>query len=161
MYQVCIFSYVKLSLIFCFFPAHSHYLVTRLTPLEVLRRQHGAYTEDALMIVNNYQYSYHGFTLSTQDIEELAARLRVGESIITFNADRLRGISYFLCQLHESFRRHILHKKDVALKEPRLNSKQMALALEFYLQIDSKYLCHLSTQCMIVIVELLQWMYST
>jgi len=137
------------------FPDHSHYLVTRLTPLEVLRRQHGAYTEDALMIVNNYQYSYHGFTLSTQDIEELAARLRVGESIITFNADQLRQISYFLCQLHESFRRHILHKKDVALKEPTLNSKQMALALEFYLQIDSKYLCHLSTQCMIGIVEIL------
>ena len=59
-------------------------------------------------------------------------------SIITFNAERLSGISYFLCELHEPFRRRVLRKPDVALKEPTLNSKQMALALEFYLQIDSK-----------------------
>ena len=92
------------------------------------------------MIVNNYRFSKNGFRKSTQDAEELAARLRVGMSITTFNAERLCEISYFLCQLHESFRRNILHKPDVGSKEPTLDWKQMALALEFYLQIDSMYL---------------------
>ena len=39
--------------------------------------------------------------------------------------------------------------------------KKMALALEFYLQIDSEYFLDLSTQDIIIIVEILQWMYST
>ena len=124
------------SYTYCFLFRHS--LVTRLPLLEIIRRQHGAYTEDALMMLNNYRYAKTEFRLSAQDAEELAARLRVGMSIITFNAQRLSGISYFFCELHESFRRRVLRKPDVALKEPTLNSKQMALALEFYLQIDSK-----------------------
>ena len=91
------------------------------------------------MMMNNYDYAFNdGFSLSEQDVEELAARLQVGKSIITFTTQRLRGICYSLCVLHESFRRNILLKNDVALKEPTLNSKQMALALEFYLQIDGE-----------------------
>ena len=78
-----------------------HCLVTRLPLLEIIRRQHGAYTEDAFMMLNNYRFSKTGFRISAQDAEELAARLRVSMSIITLNAERLRGISYFLCQLHE------------------------------------------------------------
>jgi len=108
-------------------------------PHEIARRQHGAFTSDAIMMMNNYNYSdADGFSLSQQDAEELAGRLQVGKSIITFNADRLRGHCYSLCALHESFRRNVLQKPDVALKEPILNSKQMAVALEFYLQIDGK-----------------------
>jgi hypothetical protein len=91
------------------------------------------------MMMNNYDYSSNdGFSLSEQDVEELAARLQVGKSIITFNAQRLRGICYSLCALHESFRRNILLKNDIALKTFPLISKQMALALEFYLQIDGE-----------------------
>ena len=113
------------------------HLVTHLTPHELARRQHGAYTSEALMMMNNYHYSdYDGFSLSEQDAEELAQRLQVGKSIITFNAERLRSNCYTLLAMHESFRRNFLLKKDVALKEPTLNSKQMAIALEFYLQID-------------------------
>ena len=130
-----------------------HSLVTRLPLLEIIRRQQGAYTEDALMMLNSYTFSKTVFRLSKEDAEELTARLRVGMSIITFSADRLRGISYFLCELHESFRRKILRKPDVALKEPTLNSKQMALALEFYLQIDSKSIWHLPTHHILIIVE--------
>jgi hypothetical protein len=78
--------------------------------------------------------------LSEQDTEELAGRLRVGKSIITFNADRLRSNCYTLLALHESFRRHVLCQRDVALGEPALNSKQMAIVLEFYLQIDGQFL---------------------
>lgn len=116
-----------------------HSLVTRLPLLEIIRRQHGAYTEDALMFMNNYRFAKTGFRLLKEDAEELAARLRVGMSIITFNAERLSGISHFFCQLHETFRLKILRVPCIRLKEPTLNSKQMALALEFYLQIDSEY----------------------
>lgn len=138
MCQVRIFSYAHSSTLTVFI-SH-HFVVTRLPLLESIRRQQGAYTEDALMIVNKYQYSTTGFRLSIQDAEELAARLQVGMSIIVFNADRLGGISHFLCALHESFRRNVLLKPDVGLKEPTFSSKQMTLALEFYLQIDSEYL---------------------
>ncbi|CAF3837935.1 unnamed protein product [Rotaria sp. Silwood1] len=107
----------------------------RLASHEITRRQQGAYTSDALMLMSNYNYS-DGFSLSEQDAEELATRLQVGKSIITFNADRLRRICHTLLAFHEKFRRHVLFKSDVSLKEPTLNSKQMAMALEFYLQID-------------------------
>ena len=91
------------------------------------------------MMMNNYKYSDpDGFSLCEQDAEELATRLQVGKSIITFNADRLRGHCPYLLGLHEWFRRHILHRRDVALPEPTLNSKQMAIALEFYLQMDGQ-----------------------
>jgi hypothetical protein len=79
------------------------------------------------------------FCLSSIDIKELSTRLQVTESIITCNADRLRVICDRLLALHEYFRRVILARRDVALKEPTLNSKQMSLVLEFFLQIDGKY----------------------
>ncbi|CAF4745405.1 unnamed protein product, partial [Rotaria sp. Silwood2] len=109
--------------------------VNRLASHEITRRQQGAYTSYALMMMNTYDYS-DGFSLSEQDAEELASRLQVGKSIITFNTNRLRGICCTLLALHKSFRRHVLCERDIALKEPTLNSKQMAMALEFYLQID-------------------------
>ena len=69
----------------------------------------------------------------------MTTRLCTSVSIITFNADRLCGICSFLLTLHESFRRNVLEKRDMALEEPTLNWKQMAIALEFYLQIDGKF----------------------
>ncbi|CAF1512793.1 unnamed protein product [Rotaria sordida] len=109
--------------------------VSRLAPHQINRRQYGAYTFDALMLMNKYNYSDE-FSLSEQDANELASRLQVGKSIITFNAQRLRTICHTLLAFHESFRRYVLCKSDVALKEPTPNSRQMAMALEFYLQID-------------------------
>ncbi|CAF3980756.1 unnamed protein product [Rotaria sordida] len=109
--------------------------VNRLAPHQINRRQYGAYTFDALMLMNKYNYSDE-FSLSEQDANELASRLQVGKSIITFNAQRLRSICHTLLAFHELFRRYVLCKSDVALKEPTPNSKQMAMALEFYLQID-------------------------
>ena len=89
------------------------------------------------MLLNQYNYSTV-FGLSEQDTEELTNRLQVGKSIITFNAGRLSSISYNLLALHEFVRQNILLQENVALKEPNLNSKQMAIALEFYLQIDGE-----------------------
>ena len=59
-------------------------------------------------------------------------------SIITFNAERLRGYCFYLLSLHQRFRRDVLHKTNVGLQEPRVNSKQMALILEFFLQMDGQ-----------------------
>ena len=135
MYQVRI---LIVSILFLL--SWSSFLVARLEPHEIARRQHGASTNDALIMMNNYNYSNNTiFTLSEQDAEELSKRLQVGMSIITFNAVQLRGHCYHFLALHESFRRDILLKKDVALKEPAPNSKQMALMLEFYLQMDRKF----------------------
>jgi hypothetical protein len=126
---------ITLSLFFFF----NYRLVTRLSSHEIARRQEGLYNSDALQMMNNYEYFNHdGFILSQEDAEELAVRLRVDKSIITFNAERLRAMSCYFMALHELFRRNILEQRDIALKEPTLNSKQMAMALEFYLQIDGK-----------------------
>ncbi|CAF5014661.1 unnamed protein product, partial [Rotaria sp. Silwood1] len=110
----------------------------RLTPQEMARRQHGAYTSEALRMMNTYKY-IDTFSLSEQDAEELTLRLQVGQSIITFNADRLRCICGTLLTLHALFRRNDLCQGDVSLNEPTLNSKQMAMALEFYLQMDGHF----------------------
>lgn len=113
--------------------------VTRLPPLEILRRQHGAYTEEALLLANNYRFGTDGFCLSRLDAEELATRLRVGISIITYNANYFRALCQLFLALRQSFREQILQKKGVAAGELALKSKQMTVALEFYLQMDGEY----------------------
>ena len=107
-----------------------------LGPHQAAQRLSGAYTSDGGMQIMPID---DGFSLREQDAVDLASRLRVNMSIIHFNADRLAGHSYYLLALHESYRRDVLGKKDVALKEPTLNSKRMAVALEFYLQMDGLY----------------------
>ncbi|CAF4314561.1 unnamed protein product, partial [Rotaria sordida] len=49
--------------------------VSRLAPHQINRRQYGAYTFDALMLMNKYNYSDE-FSLSEQDANELASRLQ-------------------------------------------------------------------------------------
>ncbi|CAF4355565.1 unnamed protein product, partial [Adineta steineri] len=111
--------------------------VTHLGPSEIARRQHGANTVDAITLMNNYKYSDHdGFSLSERDAEELSKRLQIGKSIITFNANQIRGICYYFLELYKSFRKNILLQNDLALEEFTLDSKQMVVLLEFYLQID-------------------------
>ncbi|CAF1442938.1 unnamed protein product, partial [Rotaria sordida] len=99
--------------------------VTCLTSNEIVRREQGASTPEALMLMETYEYG-DKFSLSKEDVEELATRLKVGKSIITFNADRFRSICCILLAWHELFRRNILCMPDRALQEPTLNSKQMA-----------------------------------
>ncbi|CAF1336786.1 unnamed protein product [Adineta steineri] len=70
--------------------------VTRLTSHEIACRQHGAYTSDALSMMNSYNYSNDAFTLLEQDAEHLSTHLLVGKSIVTFNADRLRVDVFFM-----------------------------------------------------------------
>ncbi|CAF1566022.1 unnamed protein product [Adineta steineri] len=111
--------------------------VTHIGPSEIVRRQHGANTVDAITLMNNYKYSDHdGFSLSERDAEELSKRLQIGKSIITFNATQIRSICYYFLELYKSFRKNILLQNDIALEEFTLNSKQMVVLLEFYLQLD-------------------------
>ncbi|CAF1429983.1 unnamed protein product, partial [Rotaria sordida] len=81
--------------------------VSRLAPHQINQRQYGAYTFDALMLMNKYTYSDE-FSLSEHDANELASRLQIGKSIIIFNAQRLRSICHTLLAFHESFRRYVL-----------------------------------------------------
>ncbi|CAF4453624.1 unnamed protein product, partial [Rotaria magnacalcarata] len=108
---------------------------SHLAPNELLRRQQATNILDS-SILNNMDDSHEPFCLSAIDIKELSTRLQVNESITICNADRLRVICERLLELHQYFRRKILARRDVALKEPTLNSKQMSLILEFFLPID-------------------------
>ncbi len=87
------------------------------------------------MLLNKYQYC-NDFGLLEEDVEDLVTRLHVGKSIITFNSDRFRSLCYYIIGLHEYFRRTILQLPDRGLKESVLTSKQMAIALEFFLNMD-------------------------
>ncbi|CAF1336713.1 unnamed protein product [Adineta steineri] len=111
--------------------------ITHLGPSEIARRQYGADTVDAITLMNNYNYSDHdGFSLSEQDAEELSKRLQIGKSIITFNATQIRSICYYFRELYKLFRQNVLLQQDGALEDYTTNSKQVAILLEFYLQID-------------------------
>ncbi|CAF2077940.1 unnamed protein product [Rotaria magnacalcarata] len=108
---------------------------SHLVQNELLQRQQATQISDS-SILNNIDDSREPFCLSSIDIKELSTRLQVNESIIICNANRLRVICDRLLELHEYFRRRVLERPDVALKEPTLNSKKMSLILEFFLQID-------------------------
>ncbi|CAF4798184.1 unnamed protein product, partial [Rotaria socialis] len=102
---------------------------------ELVRRQQATNISNILTL-NNLDNYHEPFGLSSIDINELSTRLQVKESIIKGNADRLDSICHRLLELHEYFRRETLVRPAVALDEPTLNSKQMSLVLEFFLQID-------------------------
>ena len=110
-----------------------------LVPLEVTRRQRGAYTDDALTMMKQYEYS-DDFALLQDDAEALATRLRVGLSIVTFNATQLRGNGCVFLSAYDVFRRNVLGKHSLLAKDSTLTSKAMALALEYFLQMDGSLL---------------------
>ncbi|CAF5028498.1 unnamed protein product [Rotaria magnacalcarata] len=108
---------------------------SHLVQNELLQRQQATQISDS-SILNNIYDSREPFCLSSEDTKELSTRLQVSESIIICNANRLRVICERLLELRQYFRRKVLERPDVALNEPTLNSKQMSLILEFFLQID-------------------------
>jgi len=78
------------------------------------------------------------FCISQEDAEEMARRLQVDMSIIIYNAIQFRDHCNFFCHLHEYHRRHVQKLPFVPPQGPQLKSKQMAEALEFFLQMDGK-----------------------
>jgi hypothetical protein len=116
-------------------------LVNHLTSHELIQRQHGSYNLQTTLPMSTYDYSsLDGFHLSYEDAQQMAQRLRVDIPIIIFNAIRLRSHCYNLLDLHEYYRRNVLKQPDMIISEPVLSSKQMVIALEFYLQMDGKLL---------------------
>ena len=59
-----------------------------LTTEDTLRRRDGAFTVEALELMLRYEHDTP-YSISLEDCQTLAQRLRVGMSIITFNAHRL------------------------------------------------------------------------
>jgi len=58
------------------------------------RRRDDAFTPEALELL--FRYDHHkDYSILLEDCRALAERWRVGMSIITFNADRHRGICYY------------------------------------------------------------------
>ena len=118
------------------------FLGNRLTSIELLRRQPGAYLIENSTVMKEYRYGpLNGFHYLTQkDAEDMATRLQVDLSIIIFNAHELSGLCELVCHYHEHYRRTILRQPDSSVKgSTTLNSKQMVETLEFFLQMDSKF----------------------
>jgi hypothetical protein len=84
-------------------------------------------------------------SITPSDVQTLADRLRANRSIVTFNAHRLRSVCFELLELHETFRRTMMNhsENNVFQQSSTLTSDQMAMTLEFFLQMD----CTLSLCC--------------
>ena len=111
--------------------------MNRLGPYQRLRREHAAYSSESLTLMESYNYSGH-FSLTEENISELSQRLRVPKSMLVFNAQRLRSICHTLLAIYEAFRHLVFHDENHAFQNLNFNSQQMAIALEFFLQIDGK-----------------------
>jgi len=125
-----------------------------LTWDELKRRESAMLTFETSTSTDDYDIPAP-FSLREEDAKELSKRLQVNESIISFNANRLRVICLQLLGTHEYFRRKVLLCKDGPIKERTLNSKEMALLLEFFLQIDGNFLLLLLLFILIIIDFLL------
>lgn len=68
----------------------------------------------------------------------MADRVRVDSYILLFNAQRLRSICFYFLKLHERFHRQLVRSSLPWSDAPTLDSGQMVLLLEFYLQMDGK-----------------------
>ena len=76
-------------------------------------------------------------SITPSDVQTLASRLRVNRSIVTFNAHRLRSVCFELLELHETFRSTMMnHSENNVFQQSTLTSDQMAMMLEFFLQMD-------------------------
>ena len=118
-------------------------LVARLSAREVEQRRHAGSTAYALQRLS--EYSYRGeFSLSTNDTEALATKLHVHQSIVTYNAHRFRAQFFSVMDLRAWFRRQVIvdDERQAPVDEPRINSQQVAIILEFYLHMDGRRIAH-------------------
>jgi hypothetical protein len=129
-------------------------LVNLLSSDERVLRRDGGFTHETLDILFNYDFTGQ-YAISLADCQALSDRLHVGMSIITFNAERIRSYCYYFHQLYEQFRNHLFSTPDVVLEQPSLNSSQMALALEFFLQVDGIVACMLYNFVLIDVLSLI------
>ena len=74
----------------------------------------------------------------------MANRLQVDLPIIIFTTYQFSGICDRILEPFEHYRRRVLQLKDNELRYPTLTSKQMVIALEFFLQFDGKLLSYIN-----------------
>lgn len=123
----------------------------RLAPSELARRQSGAYPLDESTALNNdHSSATDEPCLSQEDAQEMAQRLQVDSSIVTFNAFRLRDICTAFLLDYERYQRDVLGKVNVPSEELQLPSKEMTQVLEFFLQIDGKFMLQRDTTSVLV-----------
>jgi hypothetical protein len=109
--------------------------VNQLTISQIAQRRQAMNMDEQRMPIFNYDDSRE-FSILPSDVQTLVHRWRVNTSIVTFNAHRLRSVCFEFLELHEKFRREVVDRRDDCLHEPTLTSEEMAIALEFFLQID-------------------------
>ena len=109
----------------------------RLSTREIRQRRSGVITADARKFLANYDASAP-FSICLRDAEDLADRLRVDSFILLFNVERLRIFCVYFLKLYERFERKFLHSPVPHERELALDSSQMAILLEFHLQMDGK-----------------------
>lgn len=114
-------------------------LAYRLNANQIVQRESQINSTIAQRIIDNYDCS-DLFTIEMHDALQMSERLRVDLSILLFNADRLRSYCFYFLNLYERFQQRILYR-DPPQQRPEhyLNSEQMMIVLEFFLQIDSNY----------------------
>ena len=79
--------------------------------------------------------------LFPEDTEEVAQRLKVDKSVIVFNLIRLYHHYETIRRLYGYYRWYVLEeRRDLPANETVLNSKQIAVLLEFFLQMDGMLL---------------------
>ena len=111
------------------------FLASRLSSHEIRQRRNAVHTAEAQIVLENYDYSSQ-FSIGLRDIEALADRLLMEPVILLFNADRLRSYCVYFLQLYDRFQRRILCSSVPSERGSALDSSQMVLLLEFYLQMD-------------------------
>lgn len=114
-------------------------LVARLSAREVAQRRHAGSSAYALQRLS--EYSYRGeFSLSTSDTDALATKLHVHQSIVTYNAHRFRAQFFSMMDLRAWFRRQVVDndERQAPVDMPRIHSQQVAIILEFYLNMDGR-----------------------
>ena len=101
------------------------------------------------------------FSIGRRDIDILANRLLMEPAILLFNADRLRNYCAYFLKLYDRFQRRILCGSVPSGRESALDSSQMVLLLEFYLQMDGKVGSISLYSGVLTFMLSLQWISST
>ena len=109
--------------------------MNQLAISQIEQRREAMNMDEQRMAIFDYDDSRE-FSILPSDVQTLVHRLRVNTSIVTFNAHRLRSVCFEFLELHEKLRREVVDRRDDYLQESTLTSEEMAIALEFFLQID-------------------------
>lgn len=86
--------------------------------------------------------------LTNDDAQDLAQRLRVDQSIISFNLIRLDKHSNLIYRSYRYYQKYTLGTtRDLPIDEITFNSRQLSVMLEFFLQMDGLLLLFTKIFC--------------